>query len=224
MMQKSLCLFVTFLTFLFFSTGCSSTSKSVKTARQTVQASYELQKPIMTDNTAKNINKRPEWVASKSYSEKDGNMYFTGGFTNGSDYAFTIRAANAEATKLVAQSIGNFIRVEFTSFTQGSNQDGDVNRYIQDGVAFFIDKLQVNGIKQKEIYYEELFSPTQMKPTYNVFVMLELPRSDYMTAKAEMLRRLRDKFSNTGNTQAKEKAEELLDELKELIEGAIQGA
>ncbi len=173
-----------------------------------------MQRPIITDSSEKNVNKGPDWVIRDTYYEENGMMYFTGGFLSGSDYSLTVRTANAEALKTAAQAIGEFIRVEFSEYTQGSNMHGDVDRYISDGIAVFIDRIKVHGVKQKEIYYEELFSPRDMQPAYNIFVKLELPMVDYIQAKAEMLRRLRDKFRKEGNTEAKEKAQKLLEELK----------
>ena len=72
---------------------------------------------------------------------------------------------------------------------------------------------------QSEIYYEEVFSAQKMQPTYNVFVMLEMSKADYLKCKADALKRLRDRFSKEGRTEAKEKAERLLDELKKGIRG-----
>ena len=56
-----------------------------------------------------------------------------------------------------------------------------------------------------------------MQSTYNVWVMLEMDKADYVKAKADILRNLRDKFADAGQTEAKEKAEKLLEELKEEV-------
>jgi len=56
--------------------------------------------------------------------------------------------------------------------------------------------------------------PRHMRPTYNVWVQLEMSKADYLKAKADVLRRLKDKFSGVGETEAKKKAEKLLEELK----------
>jgi hypothetical protein len=47
--------------------------------------------------------------------------------------------------------------------------------------------------------------------------MLEMNKSDYLRAKADVLRNLRDKFVEAGQTEAKEKAEKLLEDLKEEV-------
>ena len=47
-----------------------------------------------------------------------------------------------------------------------------------------------------------------------MWVQLEMSKADYLKAKADVLRRLKDKFSGVGETEAKKKAEKLLEELK----------
>ena len=158
---------------------------------------------------------RPEWT-QKTVFEKNGKVYFTGGFTDGADYAITIRCANAEALKSAVQAISQFIRAEFSEYVHGSNSaNGDgIERYFSDGIATFSENIHVQGIRQAEIYYEEMFSPTVMQSTYNIFVKLEISKADYLHAKTEVLKKLRDRFKNDGEIEAKEKAEKLLDELK----------
>jgi len=204
-------MFVFGLAFLGLFAGCSSTP-NVKQARESVLEAYELQKPVVV-LTSKSDG-RPDWTKN-SAAETDGRMYFSGGFLNGSDYSLTVRCANAEAIKVVVQGIGQYIRTEFSEYVQGSNTGaGGIERYVEDGIAVFANNLHVQGIKQKEVYYEQLFSAQVMRPTYNVWVQVEMSKADYLKAKADVLRRLRDKFSGVGETEAKKKAEKLLEELK----------
>ena len=203
---------VTILIMAFLLSGCG-TSKAVKNARQSVREAYEIQKPIQV-RTSKD-DKRPKWTRQTSFETDDGLMYFTGGYLNGVDYSLTIRCANAEALKVAIQSISQFIRSEFTHYVKGSNLPGrEVDRYVEDGIATFTDSLHMQGLRQREIYYEEVFSPNVMTPAYNVWVQLEMSKAEYLHAKAEVLRRLRDKFRRAGEIEAKEKAEKLLEELK----------
>ena len=58
-------------------------------------------------------------------------------------------------------------------------------------------------MKQAEIYYEENFSPAYMQSTYNVWVRLEMNLADYLKAKADALRQLRDKFADAGEAKQK---------------------
>ena len=158
---------------------------------------------------------RPEWTTVSSI-EEDGMVYFTGGFLNGSDYALSVRCANAEGLKVAIQSISQMIRAEFSSYVQGSNVGADgIERYVSDGIATFVDALHVRGLRQGEIFWEEVFSPQLLVPTYNVFVKLEMSKGDYLVAKADAVRKLRDSFQDEGNIRAKEKAEKLLEELKQ---------
>ncbi len=192
--------------------GCSSTPKAVKVVREKAEVAHELQKPVVVE-TSKD-DKRPDWTKTSVY-EDDEKVCFTGGYLNGVDYSLTIRCANAEALKVACQSISQFIQAEFSGYIQGSNNPGEgIERYVSDGIATFTRSLHVQGTKQAEIYYEEVFSPMVMKPAYNIWVRLEMTRVDYMSAKAEALQGLLDKFSRDGNERAKEKAERLLEELK----------
>jgi len=200
------------MTLLF--SGCA-TSNSVKEAKKSVREAYEVQKPIVV-NTSKE-DKRPDWT-KKTVFEENGSIYFSGGFLDGSDYSVTIRCANAEALKVAVQSISQFIRGEFTEYVQGSNTGTDgVERYVEDGIATLVENLHIQGVRQKEVYYEEVFSAQIMQPTFNVWVKLEMSKADYLKCKADALKRLRDRFSKEGRIEAKEKAERLLDELKEGI-------
>jgi len=200
---------------LVFFTGCSASAKRVKVAQDQALEAYELQKPIFVQ-TSEN-DKRPKWTHETAY-ESEGKVCFTGAFLNGSDYPLSIRCANAEALKVAVQAISQFIRAEFTSHVQGSNTGASgVDRYVSDGIATFADCLHVQGVNQSEVYYEETFSPAVMQPTYNVFVRLEMSKVDYLRAKAEVVRKLRDKFAKAGELEAKEKAEEILEKLKEQV-------
>lgn len=204
-------IFVLGLALLGLLGGCSSTP-NVKQAQESVLEAYEPQKPLVVQTSK--TDDRPDWTKN-SASESDSKMYFSGGFLNGSDYSLTIRCANAEAIKVAVQGIGQYIRTEFTGYVQGANTGyGDVDRYVEDGIAVFANNFHVQGIKQKEVYYEEQFMPRHMRPTYNVWVLLEMSKSDYLKAKADVLRKLRDRFSGVGETEAKKKAEKLLEELK----------
>jgi len=193
-------------------TGCSSATKRVRGAQESPQEAYEMQKPIEVTTSEK--DSRPDWT-KKTVFEDDGKVFFSGGFLNGSDYSVTVRCANAEALKVALQGISQFIRAEFSSYVQGSNTKAEgVDRYLEDGVATFSKNFHVQGIRQTDIYYEEMFSAALMQPTYNVWVKLEMDKADYLKAKADVLHQLRDEFAKTGQVEAKDKAEKLLEELK----------
>ena len=208
------CINLTLLFVSFIVSGCA-TSKSVREAKKSVREAYEVQKPIVVQTSKE--DKRPDWT-KKTVFEENGSIYFSGGFLDGSDYSVTIRCANAEALKVAVQSISQFIRGEFTEYVQGTNTGADgAERYVEDGIATFIDNLHIQGVRQKAVYYEEVFSTQIMQPTFNVWVKLEMSKADYLKAKADALKRLRDRFLKEEQLEAKEKAERLLEELKEEI-------
>ena len=159
-------------------TGCSSTpNKNLAAFPETLEA-YEISKPILVRTSEE--DSRPAWT-KRSVSEAQGKLYFAGGFLNGADYAVSIRCANAEALKVTIQGISQFIRAEFSSYSQGSNTDnGGIERYVEDGIATFTKNLHIQGIKQKQTYWEELAHPGTVQPTYNVWVMLEMNKADYL--------------------------------------------
>lgn len=207
------CLFtgVLFLSLTFFITGCG-TSKAVKQAQQSVRQAYEMQKPL-TVKTSLNDG-RPKWIHN-AYFEDDQNIYFTGGYMNGADYSLTIRLATTDAVEYAMNSIGQFIRTEFSSYVQGSNVSGDpLSRYVVDGLAGFTRGLHVSGFKRNAVYYEENFNPNVMKPSYNAWVQLQISRPEYLKAKSDALRQVRDRFKKDGEVEAKKKAEQLLEDLK----------
>jgi hypothetical protein len=195
-------------------TACSSTPKNHLASMPTIQPD-QIQKPTLLQTSQQ--DSRPDWTKN-TVTEAQGKVYFCAGFMNGSDYAATIRCANAEALKATIQSISQFIRAQFSSYAQGTNTDAaSIERYIEDGIATFTDNLHVQGIRQRKLYWEEMLNPGAVQTTYNVWVMLEMTKTDYLKAKADVLRSLRDKFAEAGQTEAKQKAEKLLDELKKQV-------
>ena len=198
---------------IFVLWSCTGTSREVKVAQKQARVAYEMQKPVVV-RTSEDDN-RPSWTKQSSYSD-DANVYFTGGFLNGADYPLTVRSANAEAIKVACQGISQFIQTEFSGYIHGTNQASDrLDRYVSDGIATFTKALHVRGMRQTDIYYEEGFSPTVARPAYNVWVKLVVSKVDYMHAKAEALKTLQRKFMQDGNVEAKEKAQELLDSVKQ---------
>jgi hypothetical protein len=207
---------IVFYFFIFLamivSSGCSTKLASKEMVPKSQSRSIEMQQPVQIKTSES--DQRPVWTKQSSY-KKDGNIYFTGGFLNGADYSLTIRCANAEAMKVAIQSISQFIRAEFSDYAQGNNNHSDgVNRYVADGIATLTNNIHIQGIRQKDIYYEELFLPTTNRFAYNVFVVLEVSESDHLKAKVDAIRGFRDKMVEAGQLEAKQKAEDLLDKLK----------
>jgi len=198
-------------------TGCSHILNQVKAAREQAQITYELQRSH-TVLTSEN-DKRPDWT-KHTFTENNstGSVAFSGAFFHGTDYAVSVRCANAEALKVGVQAIGNWIRAEFTEYVQGPNTGAlGVDRYVSDGIATYADCLRMQGVRQAEVYYEETFNPATMQPTYNVFVRLEMSKLDYLKTKADVLRRLQKRFDGDGHLKAKERGDELLRQLKDQV-------
>ena len=156
---------------------------------------------------------RPDWTYQTTFQE-NGNIYFTGGFMNGADYSLSIRCANAEAVKIAAKSISTYIRSVFSIYTHGTNSNDDgIERYVEDGIATLTNNLHVQGLRQKQVYHEAVTSGG--RPSYNVFVLMEITDEDYKNAKISVVRSLKDDFEEVQHTEAKQKAEQLLEELTE---------
>lgn len=201
--------------------GCSSTLKNDQVVPAAIQENLKTQEPVLV-RTSENVS-RSVWTIN-TFGGDAGKIYFSGGFLNGSDFPVSVRCANAEALKTAIQSISQIIRGEFSSYVQGSNTDtGGIERYVEDGIAIFNKNIHVSGLKQKKVYWEEMLSPAAMQSTFNVWVMLEMDKGDYLRAKADVLRQLRDEFDKKGQVEAKAKAEKLLDDLKNEVKEEREG-
>ena len=164
---------------------------------------------------------RPAWIHNPTF-EHGNSVYFTGGFLRGCDYSVSIRAANAESLKNLVQAVGQNIRTEFSMFAKGSNGvAGGVDRYIQDGIAAFAKNVHIQGIRQEESYYEEMWDPLSQTTFYNAWVKLEIKKADYLRAKAMVVKRLRDDFHTAGEIEPQKKAQQLLDDLKGQVSESI---
>jgi len=191
---------------LLFSCG------STKVLRQK-QALMEIQKSIVVQKTKQ--DKRPAWTTEKPFFEDEKGFYFSGGIMGGADYALTLRIAKAEATKNLLESIEIKARAEFSSVIHGQNRnDSDLGRYVTDAVAWTVDNLRVRGIRQRQIYYEQIFDPVSQAFKYNSWVQLEISKSDYAKARVDAAQKLVDKAIRENDEEAKEKALELLEKLR----------
>lgn len=197
---------VVFLTF-----GCATG----KAGKQT-HVVMEIQEPPVVEKTVQ--NNRPVWISEKPYFEDDKGYHFTGGIIGGADYALTIRLAKAEATKNLLESIQIKARGEFSTAVHGQNQNNsDLGRYVTDAVAWTIDGLLISGIRQKKIYCEQISDPVAQTIKYNSWVQLEISRIDYQNAKIDAAQRLLDKAIQEKDEEAKNKALELLDKLRQEV-------
>ena len=189
--------------------GCGGS----KVAKQK-EAFIEAQKPVIVQKMGQ--EKRPDWTSEKPYFEDDAGFHFTAGFMGGADYALTLRLAKSEAMKSLLESIQVKARGEFSSAIQGQNRtEGDLGRYVTDTVAWTVENLRVGGITQDRIYYEQIFDPVSQSFRYNSWVQVGISRSDYVKAKTDAAQKLLDKGIRDNDQEAKTKAMELLEKLRE---------
>jgi hypothetical protein len=199
------CLMVPFLIVAF---GCGGN----KFVRQN-QAMAELNRPVVVEKTG--ATQRPEWTNQITFYEDEHGFHFTGGVMGGSDYALTLRLAKSEATKNLLESVEVKVRSEFSSVMHGNYAHDDIGRYVTDAVAWTVDNLQVGGIRQRNIYYEQTFDAGTHHVRYNAWVNLEISRTDYIKAKTSAAEKLLKKAIREQDTEAKEKALELLERLRD---------
>jgi len=77
-----------------------------------------------------------------------------------------------------------------------------------------LNKHRIKTLTKKHRLTQAEVSPTLIQSTYNVFVKLEMSKADYLHAKASVLIKLRDRFKDEGEIEARKKAEKLLEDLK----------
>ena len=136
----------------------------------------------------------------------------------GADYALTLRLAKSEAMKNLLESIQVKASEEFSSAIHGQNRrDGDLGRYVTDTVAWTVENLCIGGITQDRIYYEQIFDPVSQSFKYNSWVQVGISRADYVKAKTDAAQKLLDKAIRDKDEEAKRKALELLEKLREEV-------
>lgn len=182
-----------------------------KVVRQN-QVMAELNRPVVVEKSG--ATQRPEWANQTTFYEDSQGFHFTGGVMGGSDYALTLRLAKSEAMKNLLESVEVKARSEFSSVMHGNYGRDDIGRYVTDAVAWTVDTLRVGGIKQRTIYYEQAFDPSTHRVRYNAWVNLEISRADYIKAKTSAAERLLKKAIQSQDEEAKERALELLERLR----------
>jgi hypothetical protein len=182
--------------------GCASTQKKIAQ-----EAPREVTLERSTD-----LKDRPAW-ANEAFKEEDGVYYFSGVIDRGHDLALSIRQAKAEAMKNMAESVVVKIRQEFTEMAEGDNQNGDIARWVSDGIAWAVENFYVTGAKLKNVYYERVYSPVQGNLSYTAFVLLEVSKADYLRSRQDALQRLAGYFNSKKQYEAEKRAKELLEKL-----------
>jgi len=200
---------VMLLCIAFLPFGCGASKASKQKAEM-----IEVHRPVVVEKTGQ--DDRPEWTTKESYIEKDGDLIYMGGIMGGADYALTLRLAKSEATKNLLESIQIKARSEFSNAIHGQNRsEVDLGRYVTDAVAWTVDNLKIGGIRQKEFYYEQIFDPVNQSFKYNAWVQIEISKPDYLKAKIAATEKLLDKAARQKDEEAKVKALELLERLRQ---------
>jgi hypothetical protein len=182
--------------------GCASTQEKI--------AKQAAQEVVVERNTDR--KDRPAWVR-EGFKEDNETLYFSGGIDRGQDLAISIRQAKAEAMKNMAESVVVKIRQEFTEMAEGDNQNGDIARWVSDGIAWAVENFYVTGAKLKNVYYERVYSPVQGNLSYTAFVLLEVSKADYLRSRQDALQRLAGYFNSKKQYEAEKRAKELLEKL-----------
>lgn len=159
---------------------------------------------------------RPAWVDGDSFSEDDKGIHMVGAFMGSADYNMTIRLAKAEAMKNLLESVEVKARGEFSSAMHGGNrQTNDIGRYVTDTVGWVVENLRVRGVRQRQVYVEQVIVPGYPVTKYNAWVRVEISKADYEHAKLDATNRFLAKAVCENDAEAKEKAEQVLMQLKE---------
>jgi hypothetical protein len=171
------------------------------------------QDPVVVERQVQ--SQRPAWISEDPFFEDRGGFHCSGCFMGGSDHVLTIRLAKSEAAKNLLESIQIRAQAEFSTALHGQNiKDSDVGRYVTDAIAWTIDNLTLSGIRQSKIHSEEVYNPITQSYRYNAWVQLVISREDYRKAKSDAGKKLLDKAVREEDQEAKEKAMELLQALR----------
>jgi hypothetical protein len=200
---------ITALALAFALIGCSTT----KVAKQKATLA-EVRQPLVVQTSGD--DKRPSWASEGPFFEDGEALHFAGGYIGGTDYALTLRLAKAEAIKNLLESVEIKARIEFSHAIHGQNRDeDDLGQYVTDAVGWTIDNLKIRGIKSERIYYEQVFEPLIQSFRYNSWVLLRVERTDYEKAKTGAAKQLLDKAIQEKDEEAKARALELLEKLRQ---------
>ena len=210
-MSKNVLVMILGVVMLTIISACSGSAQ--KKAMKENLAVIGNSKPVMV--TKSGSDNRPSWCNESRFQETDTGFLFSGGFMGGADYALTLRLAKGEATKNLLESVEIKARSEFASTFHGGNRTGaDIGRYVTDVVSWTVENLRVRGIREREIYFEQVFDPMRQAFLYNAWVKLEIPRGDYLRAKVEAAERLVEKTTQEKDDEARERALEMLERLR----------
>ena len=162
--------------------GCSTEHRIKKLANE-----GRVGKVLIVDRSA---NERPKWAKNELYFEKNGKIFFSGSALGMSDLTLSIRQAQAEAKKYMAESIQSRLRVELSASITGSNKvSTGLQRHLSDSIASVVDGVIVSGVVPEEIYWERIAvkpAPKTVETKYNTYVLIQIPAKEYEKAKKDV--------------------------------------
>lgn len=156
----------------------------------------------------RSASSKPEWE-TKTFFEKESQMFFSGTITNVFDMALGFRQAKAEAMKNIIESLKTKARTEFSTAIKGQNLSKDDLGRIAEDVVTWVAQIDVSGVIQKETYYEKIeeITHTGVKHSYNCSVLLQLDKKFYLDARENAINNAIAKQREVNNQAAVEAAE-----------------
>jgi|GEM_PF-6348601 hypothetical protein len=162
-------------------------------------------------------SKKPDWVKSdREFFEKEDMFYFRGMVSDRYDLALAKREAKAEAVKNIAEKIAMRVRDEFRTATEGVNVSQEaISQFVSDAVSWITDNLNVFGLTPERVYWRKVrrMEQGEYKYTYDVFVLVSLPKQDYIRSRNMAIRQLMERYRKQGQEDARKTAEAVFQRL-----------
>jgi hypothetical protein len=160
---------------------------------------------------------RPDWTDwRESFKDEKDKFLFVGAVRDRADYALSIREAGIEATKIATEQLARELNLSLQSSIVGTNMGDDLGRVIRDLFIQESRALNIMGLVQKERYAERWAVGTVAgaKDVYHAWALLEIPKSDYLASKQDLLDRAAGRARESRNAKAEEALEKFRAEIK----------
>lgn len=159
---------------------------------------------------------RPEWT-QKTFTEEKGHYLFSAD-AEGRDKALTEAQAEGYAISRVARKIETNTRNEFSSAAKGANLErGDTDRFVENGVAYTVENLRIQGLTTSEIYFERFQRVIAQDEvdccSYRVHALIGIDESEVRQAQKEAAKRLAKEANVSKNTAAEQAAQKVMGRL-----------
>jgi len=154
----------------------------------------------------------PDWVFTP-ISIQEEIFRFTGEATGEADFALALRHAKAQAVKNITEGIQKMVQKEFNDGIRESGiSDALLAEFLTDSLAMIMDNLNIHELEPEKVYYEKVEKTTGRVVEYffNYYILIEIPRGDYIQARDRALLNIRDKARIENNKKVEDIANELL--------------